>query len=103
MEMIDDKKRYRSVQARIRPTKDSDLEIALNMLPSHIDESDLVREALRLLFFNKRNHYYEQLNFDRENVRPIINDYSGDSTELQRVEISDDDLEKNVDCFLMNV
>ncbi|MGG1652232.1 hypothetical protein ABHN03_03790 [Paenibacillus sp. NRS-1775] len=40
-----------AAKARLRPTKDEDLIKAWNSLPTHEDKSDVVRRALRLLFF----------------------------------------------------
>ncbi|WP_342423060.1 hypothetical protein [Paenibacillus sp. FSL E2-0178] len=38
-------------RARLRPGKDKDLIRAFEELPEHEDKSDVVRKALRLLFF----------------------------------------------------
>ncbi|MDP9675394.1 putative GIY-YIG superfamily endonuclease [Paenibacillus jamilae] len=44
-----------AAKARLRPGKDDDLIEAWNNIPAHNDKSDVVREALRLLFFGKAN------------------------------------------------
>ncbi|MFE6075574.1 hypothetical protein ACFVQB_13975 [Paenibacillus sp. NPDC057886] len=40
-----------AARARLRPIKDEDLREAWKNLPPHEDKSDVVRRALRLLFF----------------------------------------------------
>ncbi|MGV2887243.1 hypothetical protein [Paenibacillus taichungensis] len=40
-----------AARARLRPNKDQDLIVAWKRLPPHEDKSDVVRKALRLLFF----------------------------------------------------
>ncbi|PYE51433.1 hypothetical protein HUB98_05445 [Paenibacillus barcinonensis] len=40
-----------AARARLRPNKDEDLIEAWKRLPPHEDKSDVVRRALRLLFF----------------------------------------------------
>jgi hypothetical protein len=40
------------VPFRLRKRKDDDLREALRIIPDHVEVSDLVREALRMYFFN---------------------------------------------------
>ncbi|MGR6760243.1 hypothetical protein ACU1JV_00170 [Paenibacillus sp. T2-29] len=47
-----------AARARLRPIKDKDLIEAWNNIPPHKDKSDVVREALRLLFFGKTSPSY---------------------------------------------
>lgn len=57
-----------AARARLRPNKDEDLIEAWKRLPPHEDKSDIVRKALRLLFFGdiksvaSRNEHLAQSN-----------------------------------------
>jgi len=81
-------------RARLRPEKDKDLINAFEQLPKHKDKSDVVRDALRLLFFgNNSNNKY------------IINDNeiveSSESIETELV--SDEEVDKSIDEFLLGI
>lgn len=86
------------IQARLRPNKDDDLRMAFNELPDYIDKADVIRIAMREYFFktnetaiNKKRKYVE---IDYSDSQPIA---------LNRKEITDEQLENNLDSFLSKV
>ncbi|GFN32396.1 hypothetical protein [Paenibacillus xylaniclasticus] len=82
------------VQARLRKGKDDDLREAFDNLPKFMDSADIVRAALRMYFGldgTIKVKYEIPSKVERgTQVKPI----------LKKVEISDEELENNLDSFL---
>ncbi|WP_405169472.1 hypothetical protein [Paenibacillus sp. FSL H3-0286] len=79
-------------RARLRPVKDRDLIKAFEQLPEHEDKSDVVREALRLLFFGIKN--------ERRSLSIEIPIYE---LETDEEFISDEEVNKSIDEFLQGI
>jgi hypothetical protein len=52
---------------RLRVGKDDDLASVLNILPAHIEKSDIIREALRMYFFNAPTPFRDSLDYVLKN------------------------------------
>lgn len=99
-------------RARLRKGKDNDLINAFRKVPSHYDQSYIVREALRQFFFaaEGRVHLFtpQQLFNEESIVQPQHRSYvkdvelDFDNTELKLEKIEEDDinLDKAIDSLL---
>lgn len=54
---------------RLRQFRDDDLTNAFSSLPAHIEQSDLIREALRMYFFGAPTPIRDSLNIQPSEVR----------------------------------
>lgn len=87
----------RVVIARLRPKKDDDIREALNLLPDYIDESDVVRAALRMLLLGQKwNLGPFEMSKQQTPIRV--------EEEVIRIEVNsiddEDELESNLDNFI---
>lgn len=84
----------RAVIARLRPKKDDDIKRALEQLPRYIDESDIVRAALRkFLFGQDSNITLGKIDLKAQSDEQMI-------IEPTPLEDDDDELEANIDKFI---
>lgn len=87
----------RVVIARLRPKKDDDIRDALNLLPSYIDESDVVRAALRMLLLGQKWNL-SPLELPNQQTSTRVEDVV---TKIEADDIDDEDeLESNLDNFI---
>lgn len=90
--------------ARLRPKKDDDIRLALSRLPSHYDESDVIREALRQFLFSHKGRipqlFGRQPETENNDINPL-NKNPEKEIHLERVmDEEDDDLEAALDNFI---
>ncbi|QNR65348.1 hypothetical protein IAQ67_15745 [Paenibacillus peoriae] len=94
-----------AARARLRPVKDKDLIEAWNSIPPHKDKADVVREALRLLFFGKTNPPYvssEHLWMNEKNANYSLPIHSEEAEEegTRNLETVEEDHEEKLDELL---
>jgi hypothetical protein len=88
-----------AARARLRPNKDEDLIKVWKNLPPHEDKSDVVRKALRLLFFGGNTHqqthdYLFSLNEPSEEIA-----IQSEITQSEDVDIYDEKLDELLGSF----
>ncbi|ASA22563.1 hypothetical protein [Paenibacillus donghaensis] len=80
-------------RARLRPDKDEDLIKAFEQLPKHKDRSDVVREALRLMFSGG----------DRIRSKGVVVDSEVFELNTATESIPDEVLDNSIDEFLLGI
>jgi len=91
------------VRARIRDIKDADLREALAKIPIYYDESDIVREALRQFLFGHKGRKPQILAEDIIDESILMSERTNeleddeDEVVLEKVDISDEELEAKLD------
>lgn len=87
------------VIARLRPKKDDDIKTALETLPEYYDESDIVREALRLFFFGNNEIQPKNIVTYQSNLHKTLK--QEEDVVVKKVDnIDEDELEGNLDSFI---
>lgn len=79
-------------RARLRPDKDVDLIEVFERLPKHKDKSDVVREALRLMFFGSNGSEKVVLVENTKLELSVVNE-----------SVSDDSVDRSIDEFLIGI
>ncbi|WP_339193757.1 hypothetical protein MKY95_18655 [Paenibacillus sp. FSL P4-0176] len=88
-----------AARARLRPVKDEDLREAWVKLPPHEDKSDVVRRALRLLFFGSApylNSTYSQPPSNEETDEFIV---QSEPEQPENVEVYEEKLDELFGSF----
>nr|WP_145401782.1 hypothetical protein [Paenibacillus xylanexedens] len=89
-----------AARARLRPNKDEDLIRVWKNLPPHEDKSDIVRKALRLLFFGGESYSINDYSFSLEGqseVKPEAD--HNDNEQEEDFEIYDEKLDELLGSF----
>lgn len=87
-----------AARARLRPNKDEDLIRVWKNLPPHEDKSDVVRKALRLLFFGGNTHQNRDYLFSsNESTEDIA--IQSEITQSEDVDIYDEKLDELFGSF----
>ncbi|MBD8836287.1 hypothetical protein IFU39_00440 [Paenibacillus sp. CFBP 13594] len=88
-----------AARARLRPIKDEDLREVWKNLPPHEDKSDVVRKALRLLFFGSTPYLHNSHSNHptiKETVEFII---QSEQEQSEDTELYEEKLEELFDSF----